>query len=388
MATFEERGNKWRAQVWLHAGKGGKPSKSFKTLADARLWATAKERERDLGDVVMLPAKDTIASVIDRMGFNCSKSKAHHLKHIRSDLGHHPLSKLSRSVVCDYITKLGLAPNNARARMSDLASVVSHAKYKLRLAVRLGEITEARIELTKGGIIARAMARTRKTDANEIERIIEGHTYDDRAIDLPDVLEVLTVYPIRVGELCKLRWADIDHVNRTALLRQRKHPDPSVKERNDELVPLLKVGDDIDIYDLIVTKRARFRNHEGPFPYDVSQVSEAMNSARIKAGLQGGFRDNLHVHDLRAHAITRMLKAGIQPMMVMMVSGHKNPTVFFKHYVRFDIEDVRIAMEKQLVGSNLSMIERAKIAGIDLEQLREELRAELRGERRGLRVVA
>src|SRR5262245_994086 len=63
MASVEPRGDKIKAIVSI----GNKRhSKTFHTLADAKLWARAQERARDIGDVAALPSSDTLASVIDQ----------------------------------------------------------------------------------------------------------------------------------------------------------------------------------------------------------------------------------------------------------------------------------------------------------------------------------
>lgn len=351
MASFETRGNKVRAIVFI---SGKKQSETFATKKDAQMWATAQERRRDLGDVVELPSHDTLAAVIKSYTTKDGKwaaDKQQHLDKLASgDLGRLPLSKLNRSTIVDHIIGLELSPWNTNSRVSYLASALKFAKYKMKLTVRMGEFLDAREELGKAGhkAMGRSIERTRKTNQEEID-LIAGCAGDrSNSIDFAEVLGVLAVLPIRVGELLKIKWTDIDHKTRTVTLRNRKHPDPKVKARNDEVIPLLKVGG-VDTFDLVVTNRAKYGNQDGPFPYLVRQVSSAMTEARKAAGL-GDSDDKLRVHDLRAHAITKMLKAKVNPMVVMQISGHKNPVVFFKHYVRFDAEDVRQAVEEAMAA--------------------------------------
>lgn len=344
MAYFEKRGTKTRAQVIID---GKKLSKSFKARKDAEMWATAQERRRDLGEVIELPSHDTLASVIDQYKGTWGHDKEWHLQQLRDGgLGNLALSKLNRARIVDYVVGLKTSPWLAKNRVSYLGSALKFAKYELKLTVRTQELEEAREELALRKITGRSNSRTRITDQDEIDLIAANAGDRVNSIDFAEILQVLAVLPIRVGELLEIKWTDIDHKNRNVTLRQRKHPDPKVKERNDEVIPLVKVGD-LDTFDMVVTNRARYGNQEGPFPYTVNQASNAMDEARKRAGVNDGSR--LNVHDLRAHAISKMLKAKINPMTIMLISGHKNPVVFFKHYVRLTTDDVRREVEQAMM---------------------------------------
>jgi integrase len=133
-------------------------------------------------------------------------------------------------------------------------------------------------------------------------------------------------------------------------------------------VPCFKVGDK-DVFDLIVTNRKRYGNQEGPFPFSAQYVTDAMNVARSAAGLNpDNLDERLRIHDLRAHAITRMLRAGVDPYDVMRVSGHKNVKTFFKHYVRPTVGDVRKAIEIRMAKPVQPVVDvAAKIAELEAQ---------------------
>jgi integrase len=54
--------------------------------------------------------------------------------------------------------------------------------------------------------------------------------------------------------------------------------------------------------------------------------------------------DDLHFHDLRATAITRMLRAGMRESEVMKISGHSQYKTFLK-YVRQDSDGTAAAAD-------------------------------------------
>jgi integrase len=344
--AIEERNGKFRAQVMID---GKRHNDTFDTLQAAKDWIEDQKRKGRRNDgVVQMPSRDSLASVIDaycKEDGDWSRDKDDHLKKLKADLGHLALSRLTKPVIYDYIKAWKASPGNANSRISYLSSALQYAKHELHLCVRMDQFLEAREALCLRGLIGTSNARTRRPTEGELQELAAAFTGGDRAVDLPAILEILSLLPIRVGELCGIEWRDINHEKRTVLLRSRKHPDPKVKKMNDEVIPLYKVKG-IDTYDLLVTNRQRFGNQEGPFPYRVQAVSNAMIQVRDN---QTKIKD-LHVHDLRAHAISAMLEAGVEPMMVMMISGHKNPTTFYKRYVRLDIEKVRKDMEKKMIA--------------------------------------
>ena len=349
--AIEERNGTFRAQVMID---GKRLNDTFPTRQQAKDWIENQKRAGRRGDAIQMPSKDTLASVIDHYlaaeDSDWSADKTNHLQVLKRDLGHLALSKLTEATIYDYISGMKVSRGRRNARMSFLHSALKHARYEMHLAPRLDQFSAARVGLAMKKKTGKSRERTRRTNAAEIRLVSEHHNAEDyRSLDLPAILEILAVLPIRVGELCVgddqrrgIRWDDINHEKRQVTLRSRKHPDSD--ERKDETIPLLKVNG-IDTYDLLVTNRKRFGNQEGPFPYRVKAVSNSMAKARDAAGVE-----DLHVHDLRAHAITAMLDADVEPMKVMVISGHNNPTVFFKHYVRFDIEKVRADMEKKMAA--------------------------------------
>ena len=332
---------------------------AFDTLQAAKEWKENQKRAGRRGDTIQMPSKNTLVSVIDHYvakNGDWSSDKTDHLNALKRDLGHLSLSKLTEATLYDYIADMDVSKGRRNARLSYLKTALKHARYTMHLAPRMDQFAAAREGLSMQKVIGKSKERTRKTDAAEIRLISEHHNAEDnRAVDLPAILEILSILPIRVGELCVgddlrhgILWTDIDHANRQVTLRNRKHPDRD--ESKDEVIPLFKVvrdGKEIDPYDLLVTNRRHLGNHEGPFPFRVKAISKSMKKACRAAGIT---KDTLHVHDLRAHSITAMLEADIDPLDVMVVSGHKDTKVFFKHYVRPNIAKLAAKLERKMAA--------------------------------------
>jgi integrase len=330
---------------------GEKRQQTFHTEEEAKLWLLHQQQAKIRGDVVRMPSKETLASVIDRYVKDDGKwehDKASHLARLRKELGHVKLSDLTTQRIVDYIIDLKFAPSNAQSRLSYLGSVLLQAKVVYGLTVRDHELQEARQRLAKKKIIGQSTARIRRPEEGEVDAIAAAHQDTDQSCDLREILEILEVLPIRVGELCRIKWTDIDHAKRQVVLRQRKHPDRQIKMGQNEKIPLPKINGK-DTYDLIVTNRKKFDNQDGPFPYVVKAISNAMALARTKARLNND--DPLHIHDLRAHAICSMIEAGIGDTHIRKISGHKNLQVFHKHYAsRIKLEDVCKQIEAKMAA--------------------------------------
>jgi hypothetical protein len=90
MATFQTRNGRTRAIIRRPTLSA---SKTFATLADARLWARAREREADLSDVLPGKAEGTLGDLLARYEREIwplkkwGRSKAHELKVLDADLG-------------------------------------------------------------------------------------------------------------------------------------------------------------------------------------------------------------------------------------------------------------------------------------------------------------
>jgi integrase len=256
------------------------------------------------------------------------------------DLGEIPLAALTAQRVTEYALEL-------RKRMSANAVLnrVSYLRQSLRAAqdlwsavTPLAQIDTALAGLKRQKVIARTPPRSRRASEAEIDRIIEAHSSQRSAvIDLGAILGVLRVLPLRIGELVKIEWADLDPEERNVVLRSRKHPNAAIKETNHSTIPL-PVINGVDTWALIAG-RPRFLPR--PFPYTRPSVSSCFCHYAHRAGVE-----DLHLHDLRAFAISKWLEAGISIPMVAHVSGHRNWKILQSTYSRLDPSAVREAIER------------------------------------------
>ena len=240
-----------------------------------------------------------------------------------------------------------LGPDGIKSRLSYLSEAVKTSRDLWDGGSAIVEaVTEGIAALRRRKISGVGQPRTRRVSLEEIERIktcCGSTTNRPGTIDLAAIIDILAVLPIRLGELCKIEWQDINHEARLVTLRQRKHPDPMVKERNDEAIPLLKI-DGHDTFEMLVS---RPQYYERPFPYAPPAVSTAFWQARRASGVE-----NVRLHDLRARGISFLLTK-LELPMVAAISGHKDWKVMQRHYARLLPEEIHAAAEKRNVGEKV-----------------------------------
>ena len=91
-----------------------------------------------------------------------------------------------------------------------------------------------------------------------------------------DILDFSILTCMRIGEVCKLKWEDLNREHKTIIVRDRK--DPRKKEGNHMIAPLL--GDSFNI----VVKQPD--NNDLIFPYNPRSVSAGFQRVRNDLGIE------------------------------------------------------------------------------------------------------
>ena len=133
---------------------------------------------------------------------------------------------------------------------------------------------------------------------------------------------------MRLGEICGLEWRDLDEAGKTVIIRNRKHP--TQKAGNDSIVPLLNVTG----FDAFQIVQRQPRGERRIFPYSAKTISSVFPRAIAKLKLK-----DLHFHDLRHEAVSRLFAMGFPIHQVALVSGHRDWTML-KRYTHVRAADV------------------------------------------------
>ncbi|MDR0219283.1 MAG: site-specific integrase [Enterobacteriaceae bacterium] len=241
-----------------------------------------------------------------------------------SELAKLTLSELSVSHVIEYCKQrrsTGVTPSTISHDISYLSSVLKSAKPVYNIDYTLNPAHEARSMLTQMELIGKSQRRSRRPTGEEIDKLIEGlrkrSCHRDGKIPYEDILNFSILSCMRIGEVCKIRWDDIDEKQRSVIVRDRK--DPRKKVGNHMSVPLLGEAW------VIVQRQPKIS--ELIFPYNSRSISDGFQKVRNALDIE-----DLHYHDLRREGASRLFEAGFSIEEVAQVTGHRSLNVLWQVY--------------------------------------------------------
>lgn len=175
--------------------------------------------------------------------------------------------------------------------------------------------------LTNLGLIGKSNRRNRRPASDELDMLIEGlqqrSTHKCSKIPFVDILKFSVWSCMRIGEVCRLRWEDLDQEQKSILVRDRK--DPRKKEGNHMKVALLG-----EAWDIV---QRQPKKSEFIFPYNSTSVTAGFQRVRSKLGIK-----DLRYHDLRREGASRLFEAGFSIEEVAQVTGHRSLNVLWQVY--------------------------------------------------------
>jgi integrase len=190
-------------------------------------------------------------------------------------------------------------------------------------------IVEAMPLLQKLHLIGKSVPRERRPNDEEIAKLLDYFREQDKRSLIP--MATITEFQIasgrRISETCRLLWEDINHEDRTILVRDLKDPKRKKGTGNHAVAPLLGRAWEIVMAQPKVAPRI--------FPYNSKSCSARYTLAKNELGIKG-----LRLHDSRREAISRLLEQGYSVPEAMLVSLHKNPTILLRTYTKLKPADL------------------------------------------------
>lgn len=307
-------------------------TKTFTTQKDAQRWARTTESEMDRGVFLSRDTAEatTLGQALTRYLFEVTPDKKGAGPESRriSRWLKHPLSKRSLAslkpmdfvIYRDERLSSGLSPNTVRHELGIISHLFGIAHKEWGFAV--SPIIES-IRMPKPG-----KARSRRLVGDEYERLLKACTESSNHFLAP--LFVLAIETgMRLSEMLGMKYGDIDKQARTVILHDTKNGERRV-------VPL--------------TTKAMHTIQELPRSiksdrvfYVWGQRSDAVKGSWNRALKRAGIED-LHFHDLRHEAISRLFELGLNPFEVAAVSGHKSMQML-KRYTHLRPADLLLKME-------------------------------------------
>jgi integrase len=367
MAYIEKRKNGYRVQV----RKRGMPSisRTFDLLADAETWAREIEREAQRGNIAVLrqdAQRITVSEAMDRylagpvQAMKSAKDVRTRLSRARERFGEYVLSNVRGVDVSAWRDDLlgdGLAPQTVIHHLNALSALFSFVEKDLSIDLPAGN------PVSKVRKPAAPPARDRRLRPGEYEAL---------QADRPELLAFIILAvetSMRRGELVKLRWEHVDLARGTAHLPDTKNGESrtvalsslavatlqSLPRRIDGHVWPWKTPEGFSCAWKRHVRQARkahvlARLHEALARegFDAGAEIRALvykkrpPSPRTPAMLEkiektDPFLTNLHFHDLRHEATSRLFEKGLGIMEVASMTGHKS-LAMLKRYTHVEAE--------------------------------------------------
>lgn len=331
MASFYKRGGyQWEARI----RRRGFPTigRTFESKAEAQIWAIQTEAEMQRGSfIVRNPAKDlSMRELIERFTVEVSPSHKGHLKEA---------ARMRRTAKCrvweTHVANLKpadiaswrdqrlkeVAPSTVLREIGDLALVLNHAMKEWGLvlpsnpfkSVKRPKVSNARERRLK------LADQHDKLSKSEEEILLAACSSNSSVLGccrvqwLKPMVQLAIETAMRRGELLRLEWQHVDLNTSVVFLPDTKNGEP-------RHVPLTPKATEI------------FRSLDRGSSTRVFDVSEnAFKLAWQRAIKRSGLKD-LHFHDLRHEAASRLAEKLSNILELSSVTGHKDIRMLKRYY--------------------------------------------------------
>lgn len=306
MATITKRGENWRVQI---RRRGAKPIyKTFSKKILAEKWASEMELQVEAGKFA---AEDPdfgvlIQRYIDEILPIKPMQRSHEatMRNLKRRVLGTRVSQITAQWMLDVAQKFDCGPSTRAQYFIFLAMVLKTADTFWEVRPNWDEWKRGRHMLIQYGLIGRSKERSRRVTNDDVDAILDCM---QSSLPMEELIGFAIDSCVRLGELVRITWGDLDEDKRTVVIRDRKHP--RLKQGNHQTIPLL--GRSFDIV------KAQVRQKKEIFPYNPNSISAAFHRAVVRAGIV-----DMRWHDLRHEGICRLFEAGYEIQEVAMVSGH------------------------------------------------------------------
>ncbi|EOB4973542.1 site-specific integrase [Vibrio fluvialis] len=267
---------------------------------------------------------------------NTGRTKQYVIRLLRDcDISRIESNELKTSDLIDHCKNrkaAGAKPATIYHDIAYLRSVMKKAKPVFNISANYQIFDEAVPVLIDMYLVGKSEKRTRRPTNDELSRLMNGlrkreEYRSNGSIRIPftDILEFSILTCMRIGEVCRIRWEDLDHKNKTIVVRDRK--DPRKKAGNHMIVPLLG-----DAFDIVIRQAP---TSERIFPYNSKSVSAGFQKVRNDLQIT-----DLRYHDLRREGASRLFEKGYSIEEVAQVTGHRNLNILWQVYTQLNPHDL------------------------------------------------
>lgn len=339
----------WKALIRKH----GWPftTKTFRTKRDAQDWSRRIEDEMVRGVYIerSMSERMTFDMAIDRYLADVStakklstqRSEKPRAEPLRAFFGKYSMAAITPDLVARYRDQRLATPSKRVHRVIGKASNLSRNTVRLELAllshVFVTAIKEWRLGLTHnpvGGIRkpSPGESRDRRLSTGEEAKLLKAVTSYSNPM-LGWIVNVALETGMRSSEITNLRLRQVDIGRRVVRLSVTKNDSartvPLTKQAAETFAEALANPARPDDCDLVFFGDPGRKGIRKPYAF-----TKAWNDIKLSLGLL-----DLHFHDLRHEAVSRLVEAGFSDQEVSAISGHKSMQML-KRYTHLRAEDL------------------------------------------------
>ncbi|KQN46620.1 integrase [Serratia sp. Leaf50] len=305
--------------------------KTFSKLSLAKSWGVGRVaflEEHGVSDDTKTSTQISLSDLIDKY-MRCEhvkfgRSKRNVLRFLQKcDIASIPLSQLSEASYINHCTyrRLTASPSTVRQDFTYIFSVLNSAKPLFDIDVDLKPFNNAYDAMSKMNMTGSSNRRNRRPTHEELESLVAAlkirEVRSNLKIPFSDIFSFSILTCMRIGEVTRINWDDVDIKTKSVLVRDRK--DPRKKIGNHMVVPLL--GDAWDILERQVKRGDRV------FPFKERSITQTYRQVRDSLGIS-----DLRYHDLRREGASRLFEAGFSLEEVAQVTGHRSLSTLWNVY--------------------------------------------------------
>lgn len=336
MAHIETKTSKagipsYKATIIIKRG-GAIQHRESKTFARKKLavdWSKAREVELQSQTAYGIKEAVTIKTVIDNYLFHyppSGRSKRYELQKLSSlPIASMDANKLGVNDLLNHIKSRNkeVQPQTARTDMVWLKIAIESMRHHLKLSTDLSIFSSASLLLRREGLITNTRSRDRLPTRGEIMALARYFKNRGGTIPMLDIILFAMSTARRQGEIFKLRWADLDTDKSTILVRDLKHPNLKHVHKRAKLSKFAM---------RIINRQP----HSAAliFPYNAKTAGSYFTDACRLLGIE-----DLHFHDLRHFATTKVFRGGYSIPQVQLFTLHANWS-HLQRYTNLKAEDL------------------------------------------------
>ena len=323
MATVRKRGDRWRVEVYRD---GKRKSKTCSTKTEAILWGAEEEKKFELMANGMQP--ETLFSDVIKRYLNevtpTKRGEKHEFNRLTRFL-RHPITDKYISDVTRQDLELWVKERLETVKGESVRRELSTIGHIFKVALeRWGYIQSSpMIGLQQPKA---SKPRTQRFTQEDIDEIVNISGYNESLKTAKARTGAALLFAIetamRAGEICNLTWDNVNLEKRTAFL-------PITKNGSSRTVPLTKAA-------VKILERLKDEIEQGETCFQVESNILDATFRKLKKAVN---KDELHFHDTRREALTRLAKK-VDVMTLAKISGHKDIRILQNVYYAPNMEEV------------------------------------------------